>query len=89
MHKPEGVSLIKPPELISVKEVLDAARDGNPADVRIPIDTSDPILALLRRRDQAVEEALTGQTLRSLVLEQSEQVKEPTHLRSQESHVRR
>ena len=89
MHKPEGVSLIKPPELISVKEVLDAARDGNPADVRIPIDTSDPVLALLHRRDRAVEEALTGQTLRSLVLEQSEQVKDPTHLRSQESHVRR
>jgi len=89
MHKPEGVSLIKPPDLISVKEVLDAARDGNPGDVRIPLDTSDPVLALLRRRDRAVEEALAGQTLRSLVLEPSEQVDETSRARSQESPVHR
>ena len=72
MHKPEGVSLIKAPELISVKEVLDAAREGNPAEAHIPIDTSDPVVAVLRRRDEAVEKALAGHTLRSLVLEQSD-----------------
>ncbi len=69
MHKPEGVSLIKPPELISVKEVLDAAREGNSAEAHLPIDTSSPVQAVLRRRDEAVEEALAGQTLRSLVPE--------------------
>ena len=73
MHKPEGVSLIKAPDLISVKEVLDAAREGNPAEVHIPIGTSDPVVAVLRRRDEAVEEALAGHTLRSLVPEQSDE----------------
>lgn len=81
MHKPEGVSLIKAPELISVKEVLDAAREGNPAEVHIPIGTSDPVLAVLRRRDEAVEKALAGQTLRSLVLEEGDRPTEhsPPH----------
>ncbi len=81
MHKPEGVSLIKAPELISVKEVLDAAREGNPAEVHIPIGTSDPVLAVLRRRDEAVEKALAGQTLRSLVLEEGDRPPEhsPPH----------
>ena len=72
MHKPEGVSLIKPPELISVKEVLDAAREGNSAEAHLPIDTSSPVQAVLRRRDEAVEKALAGQTLRSLVPEHGE-----------------
>ena len=67
MNRPDGISLIKPPELISVKEVLDAARDGAAGDVRVPIDTGDPVLDVLRRRDEAVEKALAGQTLRSLV----------------------
>ena len=44
--------LTKPPELISIKEVLDAAREGNPAEVHIPIGTSDPVVAVLRRRDK-------------------------------------
>jgi membrane protein len=69
MSKPEGVSLMKPPELISLKEVLDAVRDGNAADARIPLHDGDPILDVLRRRDEAVEQALSGQTLRSLVIE--------------------
>ena len=70
LNKPEGVSLIKPPELISVKEVLDAVREGSPADARIPLDDGDPILSVLRRRDEAVEKALAGHTLQSLAIEQ-------------------
>ena len=71
MHEPKGVSLIKPPELISVKDVLDTAREGNQAGVRVPIDPHDPVHSVLRRRDEAVEQALAGQTLRSLVVEQN------------------
>jgi membrane protein len=71
MHEPKGVSLIKPPELISVKHVLDAAREGNQAGVRVPIDPQDPVHTVLRQRDEAVEQALAGQTLRSLVVGQN------------------
>lgn len=70
MSKPEGVSLIKAPELISVKEVLDAVREGSPDDARIPLDDGDPILSVLRRRDEAVEKALAGHTLQSLAIEE-------------------
>jgi membrane protein len=72
MAKPDGVALIKPPELVSIKEVLDATRDGGTGEIRMTSNTSDPVLDVLRRRDEAVEEALAGQTLRSLVLEARE-----------------
>lgn len=74
--EPEGVSLVKPPELISLKDVLDAAREGGPAGVRVPIDSTDPVHDLLRRRDEAVQQALAGLTLRSLALEQGDSPKE-------------
>jgi membrane protein len=70
MKEPAGLSLIKPPELISVQEVLDGVREGNPAGVRVPTDLKDPLENLLRRRDEAVEQALAGHTLRSLAVEQ-------------------
>jgi membrane protein len=76
MDEPKGVSLLKPPELVPVKEILDAAGDGNPAGVRICIDPRDPIDKVLRQRDKAVQEALAGQTLRSLVLEGKKLTKE-------------
>jgi membrane protein len=69
MNEPEGVSLIKPPELISAKEILDAAQEGKPAGVPLPIDQKDPVYNLMRRRDEAVEQALAGCTLQSLALE--------------------
>lgn len=67
MAKPKGLSLTKPPELISVQEVLDAAQKGPAADTIIPLEVGDPIRELLHRRDAAVRQALTGQTLRSLI----------------------
>jgi membrane protein len=76
MSKPDGISLMKPPELVSLKEVLDAARDGSPAEAQISVDTTDPVIEVLRRRDEAVEEALAGQTLRSLVLAHGETPRE-------------
>ncbi len=76
LNKPEGVSLIRPPELISVKEVLDAVREGSPDDARIPLDDGDPILSVLRRRDEAVEKALAGHTLQSLAIEERRDAEE-------------
>ncbi len=66
MTKPEGVTLTKPPELISVKEVLDATHKGQAADAMIPLEAGDPVREVLRLRDSAIVEALDGQTLRSL-----------------------
>ncbi|MCE3222640.1 MAG: Ribonuclease [Nitrospira sp.] len=67
MAKPEGISLAKPPELISIKEVLDAVHKGRSADAIGPLEGDYSVRELLRRRDEAIERALAGQTLRSLV----------------------
>lgn len=70
MKEPDGVSLIKPPELIPIQAVLDAVRKGNQPGTHLPLDVSDPLEQMLRRRDEAVDQALAGCTLRSLALEQ-------------------
>ena len=67
MAKPEGIVLAKAPELISIKEVLDAIHKGRVADASIVVNAGGQINELLRRRDAAVETVLAGQTLRSLV----------------------
>ena len=67
LQEPEGVSLIKSPDLIFVKEVLDSVRNGTPPWIVPHLDTSDPVCALLRRRDKAVERALVGETVQSLL----------------------
>jgi membrane protein len=76
VKEPEGVTLIKPPELISVKEILDAVRDGSPSGIRVPLDPNDPLERVLRYRDEAVQRALAGQTLRSLAAERMDALKE-------------
>ncbi len=70
LQEPEGVSLIKSPDLILVKEVLDSGRNGSPPWILPHLDTSDPVAGLLRRRDKAVERALVGETVRSLLQDQ-------------------
>ncbi|ALA58401.1 YhjD/YihY/BrkB family envelope integrity protein [Nitrospira moscoviensis] len=69
LKEPEGLALIKPPDLISVKEVLDTVRDGHRTDASLPIDLHHPLEALLRRRDDAVARALAGETVQSLLTE--------------------
>lgn len=65
--EPEGIVLGCPPEQIEVARVLDILRTpgGEPAAV----DGGDAISALLDRRNQAVERALDGITLRSLAID--------------------
>jgi membrane protein len=67
MAKPEGISLTKPIELISVLEVLNAVRKGRAADATVLADADDSVRQVLRRRDDAVATALEGTTLRSLI----------------------
>jgi membrane protein len=80
LKEPDGVSLIKPPELISVKEILDTVREGGPAGIHVPFDPNDPLERALRRREEAVEQALAGQTLRSLAAERMDPPKTPVRV---------
>jgi membrane protein len=70
MQEPQGVSLIKAPDLIFVKEVLDSVCNGAPPWVVPHHDITDPVSALLRHRDTAVERALVGETVQSLLQDQ-------------------
>jgi membrane protein len=71
MSEPEGVGLVKPPELIPVTEVLNAIRNSTLTGTVFRGKDKDGVEHLLRRRDQAVEQAFTGITLRSMVLEEA------------------
>jgi DNA-binding IscR family transcriptional regulator len=63
--EPAGVVLARAPELIPVAAVLAAIRE--PARDAIDLDVADgPAMDALRRRDDAVEQALAGVTLRSV-----------------------
>jgi len=64
--EPEGVILIKSPDTTSLAEVLDAVREVKASGAVVPIRANDPVAGVLRRRDEAVAEALAGLTLRSL-----------------------
>ena len=67
LQEPEGLSLIKSPDLIFVKEVLDSVRNGTPPWIVPHLDSSDPVSALLSRRDKAVQKELAGKTVQSLL----------------------
>jgi membrane protein len=60
--EPAGVSLARPPEQISVTEVLDVLHGA----IELGRDTSDPVLEFLRRRDAIVHESLAAVTLKDL-----------------------
>jgi membrane protein len=65
---PDGVVLARAPELIPVAEVLAAIRE--PAHDAIDLDVAGgPAVDTLRRRDDAVDNALAGLTLRSVASE--------------------
>lgn len=67
LQEPEGLSLIKSPDLIFVKDVLDSVRNGTPPWIMPHLDSSDPVTNLLRRRDKAVQKELAGETVQSLL----------------------
>ena len=78
LKEPDGVSLLKPPELVSIKEILDLVRDGSPAEIPMRVTAHDPLEVLLHQRDEAASHALAGQTLRSLALQRMNAMIEPS-----------
>lgn len=63
--EPDGVVLARTPELIIITDVLAAIRE--PADNAVDLDIADgPAMDALRRRGDAVDQALAGLTLRSV-----------------------
>jgi membrane protein len=69
MMDPEGIGLVKPPELIPITDVLQAIRHGEPAGTGLRHDSGGEVDRLLDCCDRAVKDALAGITLRSLVLD--------------------
>jgi membrane protein len=65
---PEGVALARPPENVTVNEVLDIASDSAAHELRNPGPATD----ILTRRDRAVHDALEGITLKSLAADNSQ-----------------
>jgi membrane protein len=63
--EPEGVALARPPDAVTVKEILDIVDHRN-----APIgDTPGAIADVLLQRDQAVQKALEGKNLKTLAME--------------------
>jgi len=60
--EPEGVALARPPESVTVNDVLDIVSDSTAHELRNP----GPATGILTRRDRAVHDALEGITLKSL-----------------------
>lgn len=69
LTEPEGIALIKPPELVPVQEIVEAVRERGVSKKFIRVEMDDPVGRVLSRRNQAVERALAGMTLRSLAQE--------------------
>jgi len=63
--EPEGVALARPPESVTVKNILDIMDDCDAQDVK----NAGLVADVLLRRDQATQKALEGVTLKSLVAE--------------------
>jgi membrane protein len=62
---PEGVALARPAENVTVKEILDILEGSANEQIK----KTGPVADILARRDRAVDEALEGITLKSLVAE--------------------
>jgi membrane protein len=67
--EPESVVLSRPPEQILVVDLLDAIRDPASVDAQTPEKSANAVSDVLRRRDEALRDALDGVTLRSLASE--------------------
>jgi membrane protein len=75
--EPEGIALIKPPELMPLHEILNVVHDGQGSVRSVPEKPEGRIDALLRQRDAAIAQSLNGMTLRSLIEPQEQAVREP------------
>ncbi len=62
--EPAWITLARPPERVSVLEILDVLRGAGPA-----AEDADPLEGVLQRRDRAVQQALAGLSLGDLCTE--------------------
>ena len=69
--EPEGIVLGRPPEQVSISEVLKLLDGPDSAGAESPAESSDSISHLLSRRSEALQQAFAGVTLRSLVSSQT------------------
>ena len=76
---PKGLMLGKPPEQVTVLEILQLVSHREYPPVPIDSHADDPVVALLRAKDQAIQEALNGMTLKMLA------AKDPSALALSES----
>ena len=68
--EPKGVTLGRPPDQITVLEVLQIVAHKDPTPTDVVQEGNDLVGALLRQRDQAVRKALDGVTLAMLAAEE-------------------
>jgi len=62
--EPDAIVLARSPERVTIAEVLETIREPVPAAA---IDVAhEPVVGIIRRRDEAVDQALAGLTLQSL-----------------------
>jgi membrane protein len=66
--EPEGIVLGRPPEHVSVSEVLNLLEGSDSAGVESPTESEDVVSPLLARRHHLLQQAFAGITLRSLAL---------------------
>ncbi len=69
MVEPQGVTLVRPPESVTMKEVLRIVDQKDMSLAEAPYETRDPVANFLQRRDQAVNLSLGDMTLRTFALE--------------------
>ena len=67
--QPEGISLVKPPEMVLMTDVMGVLRCEDVIGLQPSSQAKDPVATLLRRRDQAVARAFAGITLRTFATE--------------------
>jgi hypothetical protein len=70
MAEPEGIGLLKPPDLIAINDVLGLVHKGPGSMSALSQKPGDAIDDLIRLRDTAAARSLDGMTLRSLILVQ-------------------
>ncbi len=75
--EPEGISIVKPPDLITINTILNLVHKGPGPTVGPLHKSGDVIDNLIRLRDAAVAESLNGMTLRSLILSPERSSVEP------------
>lgn len=63
--EPEAIVLARPPEQVTVRDVLDTIREPAPDRV-MDVDVPSSVVSALQRRDEAVDQALGALTLQSL-----------------------